>query len=108
MHAPAPVLRGAGSALSATVADGASLPRDAFRLVWVPLPDAGVRYTVRVTTEDLRQVAEVRRLETPSYQVPESALAAFPAGTRLLWQVEARDPDGRTVASPTYEVEIAR
>ena len=108
MHAPAPELRGAGSALSATISDGASLPRGAFRLVWVPLPDAGVRYTVRVTTEDLRQVAEARRLEAPSYLVPESALAVLPAGTRLLWQVEARAADGRTVASPAYEVEIAR
>lgn len=108
MHAPAPELRGEGTILSATIADGERLPRGAFRLVWVPLPDAGVRYTVRVTTEDLRQVAEARRLETPWYLVPESALAALPAGTRLLWQVEARVADGRTVASPAYEVEIAR
>jgi hypothetical protein len=108
MNAPAPELRGAGSALGATISDGATLPRDAFRLVWVPVPEAGVRYTVRVTTEDLRQVAEARRLEAPSYLVPKAALAAFPAGTRLLWQVEARGADGRTVASPAYEVEIAR
>ncbi|HXU30049.1 MAG TPA: hypothetical protein VN851_05675 [Thermoanaerobaculia bacterium] len=108
MHAPAPGLRGAGTVLSATISDGASLPRGAFRLAWAPLPEAGARYTVRVTTEDLRPVAEGRHLETPSYQVPESALAALPAGARLLWQVEARTADGRTVASPAYEVEIAR
>ncbi len=107
MHAPDPELRGTGTVLSATVADGARLQRGAFRLSWVPLPDAGTRYTVRVTTEDLRPVAEGLRLEAPSYQVPESALAAFPAGTRLLWLVEARTADGRTVASPAYEVEIA-
>ncbi|MEP7011801.1 MAG: hypothetical protein ABJC13_15875 [Acidobacteriota bacterium] len=109
MHAPPPGLRGGNSALSATISDGASLPRSAFRLVWVPLPDAEVRcYTVRVTTADLGPVAEGRHLEKPSYQVPESALAAFPAGTRLLWQVEGRTADGRTVASPAYEVAISR
>ncbi len=107
MHTPPPGLRGGNSALSATIPDGAVLPRGAFRLVWVPLPDAEVRYTVRVTTEDLRPVAEGRHLEKPSYQVPESTLAALPAGTRLLWQVEGRTADGRTVASPAYEVEIA-
>lgn len=107
MHAPAPELRGAGTVLAAEVADGSRLPRGAFRLAWKPLPDAATRYTVRVTTEDLRPVAEGLRLEGPSYQVPENALAAFPAGTRLLWLVEAKTPDGRTVASPAYEVEIA-
>jgi hypothetical protein len=108
MHTPAPELRGAGSVFSTTIGDGASLPRDAFRLTWKPAEEPGARYTVRVTTEDLRPVAEARRLEAPSYQVPESALAALPAGTRLLWQVEARTADGRTIASPTYAVEIAR
>lgn len=108
MHAPTPELRGAESVLSTTIEDGASLPRGAFRLSWKPSEEPGTRYTVRVTTEDLRPVAEGRRLEAPSYQVPESALAPFPAGTRLLWQVEARTADGRTVASPTYAVEIAR
>ncbi|HEV7667626.1 MAG TPA: hypothetical protein VGS22_03815 [Thermoanaerobaculia bacterium] len=108
MHAPAPTLRGAGSALSTTIEDGARLPRGAFRLAWTPSAEPGTRYTVRVTTEDLRPVAEARRLETASYQVPEAALAALPAGTRLLWLVEARTTDGRTIASPAYEVEIAR
>lgn len=108
MHAPAPTLRGAGSVLSTTIEDGASLPRGAFRLAWTPLVEPGTLYTVRVTTEDLRPIGEARRLETASYQVPEAALAALPAGTRLLWQVEARTADGRTVASPAYEVEIGR
>ncbi len=108
MHAPAPELRGAGSSLSATIADGAHLPREAFRLTWKPLPEAGTRYTVRVTTEDLRLVVEARHLETASYQVPADRLAAFPAGARLLWQVEAKSADGRTVSSPAYAVEIDR
>ncbi len=108
MHAPAPELRGTETVLSATVADGSRLPRGAFRLAWEPTEEPGARYTVRVTTEDLQPVAEGLRLEAPSYQVPESALADFPAGTRLLWLVEAKTPDGRTVASPAYTVEIAR
>ena len=107
MHDPAPALRGAGSALATTVEDGARLPRNAFRLAWKAAEEPGARYTVRVTTEDLRPVAEGRNLETPSFRVPESALSALPAGTRLLWLVEAKTPDGRTVASPAYEVEIA-
>ncbi len=108
MHAPAPELRGEEVVLAATIADGVHLPRAAFRLEWKALPEAGARYTVRVTTEDLRLVVEARHLETASYQVPADRLAALPAGTRLLWQVEAKSADGRTVASPAYAVEIDR
>lgn len=108
MHAPAPEMRGAESALETSIEDGARLPRGAFRLEWKAVEEPGARYTVRVTTEDLQPVAEGRNLETPTYQVPESALSSLPAGTRLLWLVEARTADGRTVASPAYAVEIAR
>ncbi|HXU46499.1 MAG TPA: hypothetical protein VN783_13310 [Thermoanaerobaculia bacterium] len=107
MHPEASTMRGGETLLAAQVADGARLARSDFRLAWAPLADPGVRYTVRVTTADLRRVAEARGLEAPSYRVPASALAGFPAGTRLLWLVEARTGDGRTVASPTSTVELA-
>ncbi len=107
-NVPAPTFRGAETTLAATIEEGARLPSGGFRLVWSPLPDPGARYTVRVTTEDLRQIAEGRHLEGSSYQVPESALAGLPDGTRLLWQVEAKTSDGRTIGSPTYTVEITR
>ncbi len=107
MHAPAPTLRGGESALSATVADGSRLPREAFRLSWKAAPGSRVRYTVRVTTEALDPVATGRDLERTTYQVPAAALAEFPAGTRLLWQVESRNDEGATASSPTYSVEIS-
>jgi hypothetical protein len=97
-----PGYREAGpSAIRSLVPEGESLPRDAFRLRWSPGPE-GARYDVRVTSESLDTVASARGLTEPSYLVPESALASLPAGTRLLWQVQARLPDGERRDSPTF------
>lgn len=87
--------------------EGAVKSRRAFTLRWRAdlLPEA--RYTVRVTTSDLTPVHEAVDLEVPEATVPESALAAFPAGTTLYWQVEARTPDGRLFTSRTVRVVLA-
>jgi hypothetical protein len=55
-----------------------------------------------VTTESLQVVATFGQLVEPAVVVPESALVSLPAGTRVLWRVEAVLPDGERVASPTY------
>ena len=36
------------------------------------------------------------------FLVPEAALDHVPPGSRVLWQVSARLPDGRRVESPTF------
>jgi len=97
-----PGYRAAGpSAIRSLLPEDEPLPREAFRLRWSPGPE-GARYDVRVTTGSLEPVASAQGLIEPSYLVPESALASLPAGTRLLWQVEARLPDGERRDSPTF------
>ncbi|MFI5008279.1 MAG: hypothetical protein ACHQKZ_12595 [Solirubrobacterales bacterium] len=71
------------------------------RLRWSPGPE-GARYDVRVTTESLEAVASARSLVEPSFVVPESALVSLPPGSRLLWQVQMRLPDGERRDSPTF------
>lgn len=92
--AEAPVIR-------SLLSDGQALPRARFRLQWSAVPE-GSHYDVQVTTESLQVVASVRGLAEPAHVVPESALLPLPAGTRLLWRVEAVLPDGERVASPTF------
>ena len=95
-----PVERGrvAPGALSSRMTSTA-LPRDGFRLQWTPAGE-GASYRVLVTTTDLTVVDTANALSTPEYQVPAPRLAPFAPGTTLLWRVEARLPDGKTVSSP--------
>jgi len=72
-----------------------ALPQQAFVLSWEAEPPwRDARFSVTVTTEDLTPVAAAHGLEETSYEVPAEALAALPAGARLLWRVEAVRPDG--------------
>jgi hypothetical protein len=66
----------------------------------------GARYDLRVATTTLRVVYSVRGLAATEHPVPAEALAGLPAGTRLLWQVEATTPDGTRATSPTFVVRI--
>jgi hypothetical protein len=75
--------------------------RAAFRLRWSPGPE-GTRYDVRVTTESLDPVASAQGLTEPSFLVPEPLLLSLRAGSRLLWQVQMRLPDGERRDSPTF------
>lgn len=103
---PAAEYRDAGAArLESLVPAGAALPRNAFRLRWSGAPD-GARYQVRVTTETLDPVATAGGLTAPELVVEERALAAVPAGARLLWQVDAVLPDGTHVTSATFTVRV--
>lgn len=87
--------------------DGAHKSRRQFYLRWDPEVAPGARYTARVTTSDLTPVFEASDLSSPETSVPESALAAFPEGTTLYWQVEARTPDGRLLVSPAIRVVLS-
>jgi hypothetical protein len=86
------------------VADGLTLPRSRCVLRWAG--PVGAIYDLRVTSEDLVHVHTVSRLATGEYQVPETFLAPLPSGARLLWQVEARLPDGTTIAGETSTVRV--
>ena len=101
-----PQFRGAGVAtIRSLVPETEPLPRDGCRLRW-SFDQAGARYDLRVTTESLREVAHAESLVEPSFLVPEPSLASLPAGTRLLWRVEAALPDGSRVGSPTFVTQL--
>jgi hypothetical protein len=89
--------------VTALVADAQPLDRAAFVLRWTPGPD-GAHYNVRVTTEDLTVIARAWSLGAPQYQVPPASLAALPAGTRLLWQVDVLARDQPRRSSSTFTV----
>lgn len=91
--------------LRSELGEGAVLPRDDFRLRWSGGPP-GSRYELTVTTRDLDVVVDVRGLERAEYRVDAARLAPLSSGTRLLWRVVARAPDGLTAASPTFEVSV--
>jgi hypothetical protein len=82
-----------------------TLPRDGFRLQWTPAGE-GARYQVLVTSTDLTVVDRASALSATEYQVPASRLASFPSGTTLLWRVEARLPDGKTLSSAATAVTV--
>jgi hypothetical protein len=71
------------------------------RLRWSAGPE-GSRYEVRVTTESLEAVTSAEGLREAALLVPESSLQSLPPGSRLLWQVQMRLPDGERRDSPTF------
>jgi anti-sigma factor RsiW len=97
----APEYRGGERTVSSLVAEGKPLPRERFVLRW-SAPAPGTAYDVQVSTEDLRVVANAEGLKTTEYQVPASALADLPAGSRLFWKVEADLPAGDHISSKTF------
>ena len=82
-----------------------ALPRNAFRLRWTPGP-AGARYTLRVTTEDLRVLATASDVTSPEYVVSSDLLSTVPSGARVFWQVDAVLPEGNTVSSQTFVARV--
>jgi hypothetical protein len=110
--APEPAWRNGDSSarLLPEIEDGASRPRAAFVLQWreAGTPrDPATRFSVRLTTADLRVVYEDSDFATPRATVPEEALAAWPARTTFYWQAEARLPDGRRISSPAMRIVLA-
>jgi hypothetical protein len=89
-----------GESITSLVPEGTVLPRARCLLRWSG--PAGARYDLLVATSDMRPLVRVPRLEASEYLVAAGALAALPAGTRLLWQVEADLPDGSRLPSRTF------
>ncbi len=90
-----------GAAVHSLLAEGQALPRQGAVLRWSPLAGAA-SYDVRISTDDLTLVDTAQGQTGTEYRIPESALAALPAGTKLLWQVEAVFSDGTHQSSPTF------
>ena len=73
-------------------------------LRWSEVPGAS-SYNVTVLTPDLVVVHQALGLSASELRLPEG-VAQRAAGGGLLWNVDAVLKDGRTVASPTFEVRL--
>ena len=91
--------------LAPVSAIGSTLPRDRFVLRWSAGPP-GTTYMVRLSTADLAPLLDQSDIVATELVIPGSMLANVKAGEQLFWQVEARLPDGRRVASHTYAVRV--
>ena len=89
----------------ASATDPGALPRDAFTLRWTGAPE-GSRYSVRISTPDLTVLDEVAGLSDAAYTVPADKLGEIAAGDAVIWQVEARLPDGREVRSQSFTTRL--
>lgn len=91
--------------IRALLADDALVSRAECRLRWsfaVP----GARFALRVSDESLQPLASARDLGEAEFLVPEPALRGVAAGARILWQVDARLPDGGSVTSKTFRARL--
>jgi hypothetical protein len=103
---PADELRDPGSyQVNSLVPAETVMPRETFRLRWTPGPQ-GSRYDVRVTTEDLRELATAQDLTEPELVVERDRLAGLLPGARVLWQVDVRLPTGERVSSQTFVARV--
>ncbi|MEM7049317.1 MAG: hypothetical protein AAF604_06645 [Acidobacteriota bacterium] len=67
------------------------------------------RYTVSVLrADDLSELFRSADLAATEVTLPPELLADLPAGSVLLWRVEATLPDGSRVASPTFRQALRR
>ena len=98
---PERIRGGAAGAITSEVPEATALPRDRFVLRWSGVPEA-THWSVQVSSEDLKLFHRAERLAQREYTVPASVLAELPAGTRVLWQVEARLPDGGIRRGSTF------
>ena len=79
--------------------------RQALVLRWSPYPGAR-SYNVTVLTPDLTVVHQAVGVAEQELRVPQGAVGGGAAAHELLWNVDAVLPDGRTVGSPTFRVQI--
>ncbi len=97
-----PVIRGGDTvSIVSQVPEDAPLPRERCVLRWSGGPP-GTRYSLQLSSEDLSVVHREDSLTLGEYAVPARVLSALPPGTKLLWQVEARLPDGEVRRSATF------
>jgi len=100
---PPPVERGNAGATVRAESPGVQPARDAV-LRWSDVPGAA-SYNVTVLTPDLTVVHQALALSARELRLPE-AVTRRAAGGGLLWNVDAVLPDGRTVASPTFDLHL--
>jgi hypothetical protein len=92
-------------AIRPLLSEGQPAAKDHLLLRWTPAGE-GARYAVEIATEDLSVVDRGENLTTNEYLVPERALDRLPSGTRLVWQVQATMPNGRTTRSAAFIISL--
>jgi hypothetical protein len=103
--APEPVYRGSQSlAIASALPANAPLPRAEPVLRWTG-PDGG-RYRVRVLTPELEVLEESDELSTPQFTLSAETLRRVQPGGWIVWQVDARVPDGTAIVSPSFSTRI--
>ncbi|MGE6762626.1 hypothetical protein ACQKGO_31730 [Corallococcus interemptor] len=98
---PTRIRGGTAEAIVSRVPEATALPRERFVLRWSGVPQA-VSWSVQVSSEDLKVFHRAERLESREYTVPQDVLKELPSGARVLWQVEARLPDGSIQRGSTF------
>lgn len=93
-------LRGAEETIHPLTDPGRRLARSSCTLRWNG--PAASRWEIRVATEDLRVIVEAVDLDSTEFVVPAEALAGLPPGSKIVWQVHAKLPDGRRLASRSF------
>jgi hypothetical protein len=83
------------------LAEGRALPREDFLLRWSAV-DGVSHYDLEVATEALEPIVRAEGLTEPEYVVSPAELVELPSGARLIWQVDAVYPGGRTIRSTTF------
>lgn len=102
----APVYRQVdGEQITSGLDESVALSRQDFTLSWSAIE--GARYRVRVLGPDLQVVVETELLDAAQYRVVPDDLGGISGGTQLLWQVDARLAEGRTVSSATFFATLA-
>jgi len=101
---PAPVERGNGGAVTVRAESSAVQPAGEAVLRWSEVPGA-TSYNVTVLTPELVVVHQAVGVAAHELRLPQG-VGQRAAGGGLLWNVDAVLPDGRTVASPTFELHL--
>ncbi len=81
------------------------LPRGDCILRWTP-GDAGTRYDILVTDENLDLVARGWKLEEAEFRIEPGLLQQVEPGGRILWRVVAHGPEGAQITSRTFSTPV--
>ena len=97
--------RGQEWAIQSAVPEDRTLPRDAAELLWSAGPE-GTTYTLTVSADGTRTLVQEEAWPEASYRIAPQLLSELDPGTRLLWRVQARLPDGTSISSVTFIHEL--
>jgi hypothetical protein len=101
---PLPVERGSGSSAAVRAESPEVQPAHDAVLRWSEVPGA-TSYNVTVLTPDLVVLHQAVGISGRQLPLPDGVRQKV-GGGGLLWNVDAVMPDGRTVASPTFELRL--